>query len=572
MSGKNELKTLYTDLAKEVGDVPHNEYPRPLMERDSFLCLNGKWDFCVTKSGETPEYGEKILVPFPPESALSEIGKVFEDGSYYNYRRSFSLPEGFNRGKVLLNFGAVDRECEVYVNGTLAGVHRGGYFPFSFDITALLRDENLLCVRAFDKLGDYMMPYGKQKLKRGGMWYTPVSGIWQTVWLESVPEEHIVSLEHTVDLTGADITVNACGTGAIVTVHTESGDITKETDADGRVRFDIPSPRLWSPEDPYLYGYTVKCGEDTVKSYFGLRTVEIGEVNGKKRMLLNGKPYFYNGLLDQGYWSDGLFLPATEQGYANDVNCAKSLGFNMLRKHIKIEPQRFYYECDRSGIAVFQDMINNGKYSFFFDTALPTVLTKHRLNPFAHRDEEQRAEFVSAMEQTVSLLKNHPSIVLWTVFNEGWGQFDTDNVAKKLKALDPSRHIDSASGWYICKNNEFDSRHVYFKKFKVGKVDKPLYLSEFGGYSYKPEGHVFNTEETYGYRMFESGEKYADAVEELFEREVIPAVKEGLCATVYTQLSDVEDETNGVITYDRKVVKLRPERMRQIAEKIKKEL
>ncbi len=570
---KNANNILYTELAETVGNTPHAEYPRPLMERNSFLSLNGKWDFSVTDDGKTPDYAEKILVPFPPESSLSGIGRVFNDGSFYHYRRAFALPEGFNAGRVILHFGAVDRECEVFVNGTSVGTHSGGYFPFSFDITDVLRNENVIEVCAYDKLGDFLMPYGKQKIKRGGMWYTPVSGIWQSVWLESVTEKHILSLDCSVDLCGANICIKTSHGGTSeITVHTENGDITKSTDEKGCARFDIQEPHLWTPEAPYLYRYTVTYGEDAVKSYFGLRTVEIGDVNGKKRMLLNGKPYFYNGLLDQGYWSDGLFLPANEKGYAQDVEYAKSLGFNMLRKHIKIEPQRFYYDCDRLGIAVFQDMINNGRYSFFFDTALPTVLTKRRINPFAHRNEKQRAEFLHAMEEAVVLLKNHPSIVLWTVFNEGWGQFEAAEVTKKLKALDSTRHIDSASGWYICKENEFDSRHVYFKKFKVGKLTKPLYLSEFGGYSYKPEGHVFNTENTYGYRMFDDADKYADAVEKLFEKEIVPAVKEGLCATVYTQLSDVEDETNGVITYDRKVVKLRPDRMCEISEKIKKEL
>ena len=570
---KNATNILYTEIAKTVGDVPHSEYPRPLMERDSYLPLNGKWDFSVTSDGKAPNYGEKILVPFPPESALSGIGRVFEDGSFYHYRRLFSLPDGFNVGRVILHFGAVDRECEVFVNGRSVGTHSGGYIPFSFDITELLEAENTLEVKAYDKLGDFLMPYGKQKIKRGGMWYTPVSGIWQSVWIESVAERHIVSLDCTADLAGADIRVTTSRGGvAEITVHTEEGDIVCSTDEVGCARLDIPSPRHWSPEEPYLYRYTVRYGADEVRSYFGLRTVEIGEVNGIKRMLLNGRPYFYNGLLDQGYWSDGLFLPASEDGYAQDVECAKSLGFNMLRKHIKIEPQRFYYDCDRLGIAVFQDMVNNGRYSFFFDTALPTVLTKHRLNSFAHRNKKQRAEFLRAMEETVALLKNHPSIVLWTVFNEGWGQFDADNVARKLRKLDNTRHIDTASGWYISRENEFDSRHVYFKRFKAGKVAKPLYLSEFGGYSYKPEGHVFNTENTYGYRMFEDADEYADAVERLFEEELVPAVAKGLCAAVYTQLSDVEDETNGIITYDRKVVKLRANRMREIAERIKNEL
>jgi len=570
-----KYNVLYTELSKSVGSIPWNEYPRPQLVRDSFYCLNGKWEFCVSSAGKAPtEYTDSIILPFSPESALSGVGKVFPDGSYYHYRRSFVMPEGFVKNRVILNFGAVEQECTVYINGKTAGTHTGGYTSFSLDVTELIAEgENELVVSAYDKLEGNVMPYGKQSLKRGGMWYTPVSGIWQTVWLESVPEAYVKELSVKTENSSVCITVNTSKNAkGSVTVHTGEGDIYTVLE-DGTASFTVNSPRYWSPEDPYLYYYTVNYGEDTVNSYFGLRDITIEEKDGVPRMYLNGKPYFYNGLLDQGYWSDGLFLPATPKGYAEDINTAKELGYNMLRKHIKIEPEQFYYQCDLLGMAVFQDMVNNGKYSFFFDTALPTVGIKSKLAFWMHRNKAQQKIFEETMLNTVEQLKNHPCIVLWTVFNEGWGQFKAEEMYLKLRKADSTRMIDTASGWYKTKSNDTVSLHVYFKKFRCPKGAKaPVYLSEFGGYSFKPEGHVFNEKDTYGYRMFSDREKYADAVEALYKNEIVPAVEKGLSACVYTQLSDVEDETNGVVTYDRKIVKLRGSEMRNIAKSITEQL
>ena len=294
--------------------------------------------------------------------------------------------------------------------------------------------------------------------------------------------------------------------------------------------------------------------------------MEIREFDGYQRLCLNGKPYFFHGLLDQGYWSDGLFTPATPECYVNDILAMKELGFNTLRKHIKVEPEEFYYQCDRLGMVVFQDMVNNGDYSFFRDTALPTLGVQTLDDRKMHPDPATRDGFLRGMEATVEQLRNHPCIFYWTIFNEGWGQFDSDAMYHHLKAMDDTRWIDTTSGWFRRKETDVDSRHVYFKPIRLEAGEKPLVLSEFGGYSYKPEGHAFNVDKTYGYGKFKNQAAYAEAVEALYRQQVIPAAEQGLCAAIYTQVSDVEDETNGLLSYDRKVQKLTPERMRPIAQ------
>ena len=306
-----------------------------------------------------------------------------------------------------------------------------------------------------------------------------------------------------------------------------------------------------------------------MRSYFALRTLDIREVNGISRLCLNGKPYFFHGVLDQGYFSDGIFTPASPKCYDNDILAMKNLGFNMLRKHIKIEPEYFYYACDRLGMIVFQDMVNNGDYSFFRDTALPTAGLKSLPDRYLHRDPATRQAFIRGMEETVAQLHNHPSVCCWTIFNEGWGQFDSDNMYRRLKELDSTRFIDTASGWFRGGASDVDSQHVYFKPVKLKPSDKPIFLSEFGGYVYRVEEHVFNPDKTYGYRIFDDCQKFEDALMDLYEKEVLPHIGMGLCATVYTQLSDVEDETNGLLTYDRKVCKVDASRMRDMAAKLK---
>ena len=557
-----DLMTPWGEELKNSGETPWQVYPRPQLVRESYVNLNGEWDFCVRPETAFPgEYDHKILVPFCPESQLSGLQFHPEDGKYLFYRRSFVLPEGFNRGRVLLHFGAVDQKADIYVNQKHLCHHLGGYESFSVDITDALQEENELIVRAVDDLHDQSQPYGKQTLKRGGMWYTPVSGIWQTVWLESVPETYIRRLN-----------IENRGYAVIITA---------EPALEGTIRipelgeFPLGSTitpedaHLWSPEDPYLYRFTVEAGEDRVESYFAIRSLEIKEVDGYQRLCLNGKPYFFHGLLDQGYWPDGLLTAPAPEAYAFDITEMKRLGFNTLRKHIKVEPEQFYYDCDRLGMIVFQDMVNNGPYNFLRDTALPTVGLQKLDDRFLNRNEINRREFLRQTENTVRQLKNHPCICYWTIFNEGWGQFDSDNVCDKFRLLDDTRFIDSTSGWFRRSNTDVDSRHVYFKPVKLEGTDKPLVLSEFGGYSYKPEGHVFKTEQTYGYGKFADADTFADAVEKLYLTEILPAFEKGLCAAIYTQVSDVEDETNGLLSYDRKVTKLDAARMTAIAEKFK---
>ena len=552
-----DLLTKQGEALLSSNETPWQVYPRPQMRRSSYVNLNGQWAFSAGKE----DFSQTIRVPFCPESQLSGVQQHFPEGTPLFYRRKFTLPEGFNKGRILLHIGAADQIAEIYVNQKHLTTHEGGYEAFSVDITDALQDENELVIRCTDDLRDKTFPYGKQVMKRGGMWYTPVSGIWQTVWLESVPQHYIRKLN--IENRGTSVTISA------------------EPPMEGRIiipglgEYPLGStitpedPHLWSPEDPYLYEFTVETAEDKVESYFALRSLEVKTVKGHPRLCLNGKPYFFHGLLDQGYWPDGLLTPAHPECYAEDILAMKNLGFNMLRKHIKVEPEEFYYQCDKLGMVVFQDMVNNGAYNFFRDTALPTIGIQKLNDKNLHKDPKTRQRFLDCMNATVNQLKNHPCICYWTIFNEGWGQFDSDNVCDQFRKLDDTRFIDATSGWFRRSNTDVDSRHVYFKPVKLKPSNKPLVLSEFGGYSFKPEDHVFNTEQTYGYGKFEDMEEFADAVEKLYLNEILPAKAVGLSAAVYTQVSDVEDETNGLLSYDRKVTKLDSARMTAIAEALK---
>ena len=557
--------TLMTKYAEEMDKItPLADYPRPSLARQSYICLNGEWDFSVVKRGARPDYNEKILVPFPPESALSGYEKAIPKESDIYYKRTFSIPQGFDRGRVILHFGAVDTLCEVSINGQSVINHAGGYLPFSADITGLIFDENELVVKVLDDL-DKRYPYGKQTDTRGGMWYTPVSGIWQTVWLESVPENYIRKIKITPNMESAKIQVFGGENEKRITLC-ESGEVFEFSGDE--VVISPENPKLWTPENPHIYRFTLECGEDLVESYFALRQVSIGEVNGVSRILLNGEPYLFNGMLDQGYFPDGIFLPATYDGYKDDILLAKRLGFNMLRKHIKVEPEIFYYLCDTLGIAVFQDMVNNSDYSFFLDTALPTIGLKNIPDRFRHRDPVSRNIFEEHMYATQAHLHNFPSIVYYTVFNEGWGQFCADEMYERAKENDPTRIYDATSGWFIQRKSDVDSRHVYFKPVKGGKnIGRPIVISEFGGYSHRVEGHLFG-DANYGYRRFEKQVDFEEAFVKLYTDEIEPLIPFGVSALVYTQISDVEDETNGLVTYDRKSVKVNEDRIREMMTRI----
>ena len=547
---------LLTREGENLPDIPWDVYPRPRMRRDSFFCLNGRWELAVT-DGEAPTAADnvgEIRVPFPPESLLSGIHRRFSESETLWYTRTFTLPTGFRGDRVLLHFGAVDQSCTVCLNGVTLGSHVGGYTPFSFDVTHALREENTLVVSVTDRLSDTVLPYGKQRQKRGGMWYTPVSGIWQTVWLESVPEDYIRTLSvEILSLNSVRISVSGVADARIAV---EGLDRVYETE-NGSVILTLDAPQLWTPETPHLYRFTVESECDRVSSYFALRTVTCGEHNGVPRLLLNEKPYFFHGVLDQGYYSDGIFTPASPVLYENDIKTLKSLGFNMLRKHIKIEPELFYYTCDCLGIAVFQDMVNNGHYSFFRDTALPTVGIR-RLPDIFHNNKETRDAFLTGMEDTVRYLSFFPSVVYWTVFNEGWGQFCGSDCYHRLRALDATRVIDTASGWFSGVSSDVDSRHVYFRKPKLRVGKKPLVLSECGGFSYVSAGHVYDPDHAFGYAKCETREDFVRMICDLYENGILPLVRAGLSAAVLTQLSDVEDETNGILSYDRRILKITP--------------
>ncbi len=542
-----------------------NAYPRPQFRRSSFINLNGPWDFAVTDGSFPASFSETIQVPYPPEAPLSGVNHRIEPNKTMWYRRTFPMPEHAETEYVFLHFGAVDQVAEVTLNGVRLKRHEGGYLPFSFDITGLLHEHNELIVSAVDTL-DRKYPYGKQKKKPGGMWYTPFSGIWQTVWMEVVPENYIFSLTLLPGLDAITVTVipSFRYLGAELTIETPNGPIRVDM-PEPHVSVPIPDPILWTPENPHLYPITIRHGKDTVRSYFALRTVSQGVVNGIPRLLLNGKPYFFHGLLDQGYWPDGLCLPPDDAGYERDILAAKAQGFNTLRKHIKVEPLPFYEACDRLGMLVIQDFVNNGAYRFIHDTVLPTLGLKRLNDESTNHDRDARRIFTGTARDTIRHLYNAPCIVGWTIFNEGWGQFCADEVYGTLKAFDSTRFFDATSGWFRQTHSDVRSEHVYFRKFRLKHSKKPFLLSEFGGYVYAED-----TRKKYGYRFFKDRETYRKAVLKLYRDEILPAIKKGLCCAIYTQITDVENEQNGIIPYERSDAKTDAEQMRAIAEEMQK--
>lgn len=553
------------------------EYPRPQMRRDSYLNLNGRWEYAITDSDEPPRcWDGTILVPFSPESALSGVGRTLRPGQTLWYRREVTVPQGFipRDGRLLLHFGAVDQEAAVYLNGVLLGRHMGGYNAFTLDATDALGPRNTLLVRVHDDTDASFHSRGKQKTRGGGIWYTPQSGIWQTVWMEAVPRRYIEGL-HIVplfDRSAVEVTVRCAQ--PLQCEATVDGRTVPFTSGEA-ARIPMPDFRAWSPEDPYLYDLSVTLGEDRVESYFGMRKVEVrADRGGVKRLFLNGEPYFHSGLLDQGYWPDGLYTAPSDEALIFDIQTAKSMGFNMLRKHIKVEPMRWYYHCDRLGMLVWQDMPSGGGKYRFSTITLPLITGIHRRDnryrAFARTSSQGRAEYMDELEEMVLQLFNAPSVALWVPFNEGWGQFDSTFVMERLRLLDPTRPVDPASGWHDQGAGDLRSLHVYFKpfRFRRDRRGRALALSEFGGYNLRVDGHCFNQKD-YGYRRLPDAAALWRDFARLYEREVLPAVPRGLCAAVYTQLSDVEDELNGLMTYDRRVVKLDADDVRELNERLK---
>jgi len=546
---------------------PFPEYPRPQMVRDNWLNLNGIWKYAVTDSAIIPDQMDgTILVPFSPETELSGVGIMIEPGDYLWYRRKVTLPYTMQNKRLVLHFGAVDQYARVWVNGMRAVEHLGGYLPFEADITEMVDGAELdILVMVTDDTDESWHTRGKQKTNRGQIWYTPQSGIWQTVWVEAVPENYIRKLK---------ITPNEALTG--VYVETEIfGEETCCAEFEGK-QYPLPglipveNPVLWSPEQPKLYDFSVICGTDRVESYFALRSFAVDKDDkGIRRLFLNGKPYFHNGVLDQGYWPEGLYTPPCDEAMIWDIQTMKDCGFNMLRKHIKVEPLRWYYHCDRLGMLVWQDMpCGGGKY------ALPVVtfplftgiqLDDHHYRKFDRKEEAGRKEFTEELREMIRHLYNCPCIAMWVPFNEGWGQFDSKENTDEILKLDRTRTIDPSSGWHDQGFGAIRSHHVYFRKyhFKKDRKGRAVLLSEFGGYAYHIAEHSFNKKE-FGYAKYRSPEALEKALEELYLEQIRPAVEKGLAAAVYTQVCDVEDEVNGLATYDRRILKISPERLKRI--------
>jgi len=539
----------------------HQEYPRPQLVRKDWLNLNGLWDLAIVskESGKPEAFQTQILVPFPVESALSGVMKMVSENERLWYRRTFEVPRKWDGKRILLNFGAVDFEATVWVNGKQVGQHRGGYDDFSFDITQVvfLKGPNEIVVSVWDPTDAGTQPRGKQVRKPHSIWYTPTSGIWQTVWLEPVSAVHIKAVKIMPDIDDSSVTIRPISTATLgkfsveARVHEGVKTIyTATISPGGTLVLPIKQPRLWSPEDPHLYSLTVrlKLGSrtiDEVESYFGMRKSSLGKDDkGFTRLMLNNKPYFQFGPLDQGFWPDGIYTAPTDKALRYDIEMTKKLGFNMARKHVKIEPERWYYWCDKLGLLVWQDMPSGDKYIGDKD-------------PDIKRSPESAAEFESELTALVEDHENHPSIVMWVPYNEGWGQWDTPRIVNMIKKLDPTRLVDNTSGWTDRGVGDVNDMHKYPGPGAPEPESKrAAVLGEFGGLGLPIRGHTWQDEKNWGYRSYTNSatltSAYLDLVDKLF-----PLISEkGLSAAVYTQTTDVEIEVNGLMTYDRELVKM----------------
>ncbi len=645
------------------------EYPRPSMKRDSYVNLNGVWEYAMTGKGErcidNVRFENEIVVPYSPESFLSGVMRQLKPDELLWYRRLVKFPQNADKEKrLLLHFGAVDQMCKVYINRKLAGRHIGGYLPFSIDITdyvknkegvkGMLNDsftkgqkesllengfELIVCVKDMTEASFHSR--GKQLLRRGGMFYTAQSGIWQTVWMESVPETYIRKYKITTDIISGEVEIEAALSGDGVKDHAFSGELKellmrtdavnislrepyidpvseaeaeelKKEDAKDRevfkdrdyysleggteteklkvrlsgdrlfISFSVPERRLWSPETPWLYYFRLRVLSDEVLGYLAFRKIDVerpsnvgmdggvierlnDEIMNHPRICLNYKPCFQNGVLDQGYYPEGLYTPPSYLAFIYDILKMKELGFNMLRKHLKIEPDRYYYHCDRIGMFVWQDMVNGGDpYKFWFVTYMATAFNVFRYRIFdncygllSRKDKAGRREFEREMLKTADLLYNHPSITAWVIFNEGWGQFDALKMTKRLRGFDETRLIDTASGWFDQGCGDLRSQHYYFMKLRLQWCFKrATVISEYGGFPCRIEGHAAS-DKIYGYHYCKNLKELSAKYRRLMKKVMEPEIEKGLSATVYTQLSDIEDEVNGILTYDREICKLK---------------
>ncbi len=582
----SEIKTIWFDGIDKSCPLP--EYPRPQLQREKWLCLNGEYDYAITaENASCPEsFDGKIIVPFSVESAASGVQRKLLPSQRLWYRRKFSLTEDFSGKRTLLHFGAVDWQCTVWVNGKLMGEHTGGYNPFSFDITDALTDgENELVVKVYDPTDAGHQQRGKQVLETQGFWYTATSGIWQTVWLEPVNYCRIESIKLVPDIDKGVINIktkHTCECGGKLFAKVLDGE---KAVFDGEITADaaipVPDAKLWSPESPFLYDLklTLDCdGEkDEVSSYFGMRKFSVvKDSDGCPRLALNNKPYFQRGLLDQGYWPESQLTPPCDEAMIFDIEKMKELGFNMLRKHIKTEPLRWYYHCDRLGMLVWQDMISGGEYIGQLLAGVLPIFSIHvkdnKYKAFKRTKPEWREEFKQELWGMIDSLYNCVSICCWVPFNEGWGQFDAKEIGTKIKELDPTRFVDHASGWHDQNGPDFKSMHRYIVPVtaptRFTRKGRPYVLSEYGGYSWNIKDHVWNAKRSFGYIMFPNSKKLSAAYKHLHDVQIVRLIKKGLCATVYTQVSDVEFEVNGIYSYDRKVLKVDKDTVIEVNKKL----
>ncbi len=568
------MVTPWTDQISR--ELPLSEYPRPQLARSSYLNLNGLWRYRISQNPEDESFDGEILVPFSPESALSGVSRILHPNEYLIYERQIELPHGFNQGLVLLNFGAVDQEAEVFINRMPVGKHIGGFTPFTLDITSYIADKPFtIKVLVRDYTDTHHHQIGKQKLKPNGIFYTPQSGIWQTVWLESVPEDYIRKMKIIPDFNdgGFRFELDVLKPLPItVRVFFDEREISNHEFEQPSFCLKVNQRHEWTPEIPNLYQFVITYGDDEVKSYAALRSFQRKKApDGTDRFFLNGKPYLMLGVLDQGYWPDGLLTAPDDEAYIHDILTMKSMGFNSLRKHIKIESMRFYYHCDRLGMIVWQDMINGGASRSILPNGLISMLGIQVWDRFywwfGRQAKESRAQYYRELKQMFDKLFSVPSIAVWVPFNEAWGQFDAAKTFTVARHMDGTRLIDHASGWFDQRVGDFHSRHIYFSKVRFCRRSsrkRIVALTEFGGYALKVDGHVYDPKKAFGYQMMKTAPELEHKLEALWINELTPQIKNGLSAIIYTQLSDVENEVNGLLTYDRQVVKVNPEHMRKI--------
>ena len=544
---------------------PLSEYPRPQLKRDSYICLNGYWEYAIRTIESIPDvFDGQILVPYSPEVEKSGVNKVITPKDYLFYRLKYEIPQEFIKDKVILHFGAVDQIAELFINGQFVLKHVGGFLPFSCDIKPYLEGNKVeIVLRVQDTTNSSYHSSGKQALNPGGIWYKPQSGIYMPVWMESVKEGFIEKIKITPDIDKKVVNLRFISSEKTAKLELNGRILDVETNSDNII--EIPEMKLWSPENPYLYEFKLSNEVDEISSYFAMRKISlIVNEKGMKIIALNNEPYFMKGVLDQGYYQDGLLTPNSDDDYINDINLIKSLGFNVSRKHIKIESLRWYYHCDRLGLLVWQDFVNGcTKYDFWLNQVPLFVrykISDKKYKKFFREDEEGRKEAYQEFLDTIDLLYNSPCIVLWTIFNEAWGQFDAKEIYEKLKVVDPTRLYDHASGWHDQGSSDVKSMHIYKWKVKVPskrKIKNRAYVcSECGAYILDKRLKEAKKKEGFIYLLFNNKEDFQNEYVRFVTKEIIPAKRAGMSAFIYTQLSDVEEEMNGFVSYDRKEIKV----------------